>query len=356
MRQSFVFLSVILALLLAVTVWLLTDDKTDGKKRQRGGAVSVRAVTIIPREFIDIVEALGTAKAQESVTLTARVSDTVKTVHFEDGQIVSKGDVLVELTNAEEKAQTAEAAANVLEAESQFKRIRDLVARGNASGATLDAQKRRLDETRSRLEASRARLADRIILAPFDGVLGLRQVSEGSLLSTSTPITTIDAIRQINLDFSVPERFIAALGAGQTVEARVDAYPGRKFDGSVRTIDSRVDPATRSILVRARVNNEDLMLRPGMLMTVAVISRRWQALSVPEEAVVPTAGKNYVFIIKDGQAERRTVTLGLRRPGYVEVTDGVFEGEKVVIEGTLRLGRQGMKVREVGKTPLPQQK
>ncbi len=348
MASGRIILVGILVALLGFSAWLfLAENEQQGQRRGGGRTVSVVAETVEERQFSDIVEAIGTANAQESVMLTSRVSDTVRKVHFEDGQIVLKGDLLVSLEDKEERANLREAEANLKEAESQFARIEDLVTRGNASTSNKDAQKRRVDEAKFRLDATRARMADRRIKAPFDGVLGIRQISEGSFISQNTTITSIDAIDMVYVDFSVPERFIATLAQGQTVEATVAAYPDRTFKGTVKTIASRVDPVTRSVLVRAVVENADHALRPGLLMRVEVVSRNWQALSVAEEAVVPTAGKNYVFIINGDTAERREITLGLRRPGYVEVLSGLTAGERVVVEGTMRLGRQGTKVREL---------
>jgi len=343
-----VILGSILVALVAVSAWLYYGDQDDNQRRGRGSVVFVVSQPIAVKQFSDIVEALGTARARESVVLTSRVSDTVSKVDFKDGQIVKKGDLLIELQSVEEEAQLQEAIANFKEAESQFARIADLVKRGNASTSNLEAQERRVEESRFRLEASQARLADRRIVAPFDGLLGLRQVSEGTYLSSNTAITTIDAIDLIKLDFYVPERFIAVMAEGQIVEARVEAYPGRLFKGVVTTIDSRVDPVTRNIIVRAEVPNADRALRPGLLMRVEVISRTWDALAVAEQAVVPTGGKNYVFVVKDNKAERREVKLGLRRPGYVELLEGLSEGDRVVTEGTFRLGRRGVQVLEVG--------
>lgn len=348
MTSGRLVLGVILLALLGAVGWLFYGEDDSSNRRGRGGAVSIVSQAITTRDFSDIVEALGTARARESVVLTSRVSDTVSQVLFDDGQIVKKGDLLVVLESVEEEALLQEAIANLREAESQFTRIADLVERGNASTASRDAQQRRVDEARFRLDAVRARLADRRIKAPFDGVLGLRQVSEGTFLSSNTAITTIDAVDTIKLDFTVPERFIATLAPGQEVEAKVEAYYGRLFKGKVTTIDSRVDPITRSVVVRAEIPNEDKALRPGLLMTVEVISRTWTGLSVPEEAVVPTGGRNFVFVVKGDVAERRQVTLGLRRPGYVEVLGGLSDGERVVVQGTFRLGRSGVKVKEVG--------
>lgn len=356
MKSGRIVLFVVFVALAASAGWLLTqDNKGDQRGRRGGGFVTVTTEPVELREFSDIVEALGTARARESVVLTPRVSDTVREVAFDDGQMVRKGDLLVRLEDAEEQAQLEEARANLEEAESQFARTEDLVTRGNASTATLDAQRRRVQEARFRVEAAEARLADRRILAPFDGLLGLRQVSEGSLITQNNPITTIDDIAIINLDFSVPERFIATLAPGQRVNATVEAYPGRLFEGTVKTVDSRIDPVTRSVIVRAEVQNADRALRPGLLMTVEVISRTWQGLAVPEESVVPSGGRAYVFVTNEGVAERREVSLGIRRPGYVEVTQGLAAGDRVVTEGTMRLGREGVRVREAGEA-MPQRR
>lgn len=350
MGSGRIVLVIVLVALVASAGWMFTQDGKEGQRRGFGGrSVSVVTQEVQTREFSDIVEALGTARARESVVLTPRVSDTVRQIAFDDGQMVKKGDLLVALEDTEERAQIEEARAVLFEAESQFARTEDLVTRGNASTAALDAQRRAVQEAKFRLEAAEARLEDRRIVAPFDGILGLRQISEGSLVTQNNPITTIDAIDIINLDFSVPERFIATLAPGQTVNARVEAYPGRIFKGIVKTVDSRVDPVTRSVIVRAEVQNDDRALRPGLLMAVEVISRTWQGLSVPEESVVPSGGRAYVFVSKDGVAERRPVSLGIRRPGYVEVLEGLSGGERVVVEGTMRLGRAGIRVREAGQ-------
>ncbi len=298
MNSGRLVLGAIFLALAGTAAWLLLGDSATTEQGRGPRAVSVVTAPANQRAFTDIVEALGTARARESVTLTPRVSDTVREVHFDDGDIVKAGQVLVVLEDIEEKAQLQEAEANLREAERSFQRIENLVKQGNASPAALDTERRRLDEARFRLEASAARLADQRIKAPFDGLLGLRQVSEGSLITPNTPITTIDAIDTIKLDFSVPERFIATLKPGQQVEAKVSAYPGRLFKGVVSTVDSRIDPVTRSVIVRAEIPNEDNALRPGLLMRVEVINRSWQAIGVPEESVVPTGGKTYVFVVK----------------------------------------------------------
>jgi len=345
-KSGGIILGILFLVLVGASGWLLLTDPSNNQRQGRSNVVYVVSQAAETREFYDIIEALGTAKARESVVLVSPVSDRVTSVFFEDGQIVKKGELLVELENEEETAQFQEAEANLNEATKQFSRVKNLVDSGNASNASLDAERRKVEEARFRVAAAKARLNDRLIMAPFDGVLGLRQISEGSFLSTNTTITTIDAIDLVKLDFYVPERFIATLVPGQEVEASVEAYEGRVFKGRVKTVDSRIDPVTRSVLIRAEIENKDQALRPGILMTVDVLSSSRSAVSVPEEAIIPTGGKNYVFVVKGDEAERREVALGVRRPGYVEIKNGLNAEERVVVQGGFRLGNPGTKVKE----------
>jgi membrane fusion protein, multidrug efflux system len=190
-----------------------------------------------------------------------------------------------------------------------------------------------------------ARLSDRLIRAPFAGVLGFRQVSPGTLLQPNTPITTLDDISTIKLDFTVPETFLGAMKPGAAVVAKSASYPDREFDGVVRAVGSRVDPVTRAIQVRAHLPNEDRALRPGMLMTVRVVMSEHDALVVPEHAVYQIQDRAYVYRVGDDLVAReRQIGLGERRVGFVEVTSGLDEGDRVVVEGIVKL-RDGIKVR-----------
>ncbi len=312
------------------------------------------AVEVAPaalHRFVDRIEALGTTRAVQSVTLTAQVTETVARIHFADGQTVRKGTILVELDHAEEDAQLAEAEAQLEEAERQLTRIRELVARGNATEAALDAQLRDVAQARARVAQVKARIATRIIRAPFDGVLGLRQVSVGALVTPGTVISTIDDITPILLDFSVPERFLSALAVGQTIHAHTAAFPDRPFNGRIVAIAPRVDPVTRAVTVRAELPNEDRLLRPGMLLAVTVIGQERRSLAVPEEALLLIGRQHYVYVIRpDGTAERRRVTIGQRLPGIVEIAKGLTIGEQVVVAGILRL-RPGVKARIVKERP-----
>jgi len=286
--------------------------------------------------FVDRISSVGTAEANESVTLTAKVTDTVSHVRFEDGDYVEKGDVLVEMTNAQESALLAEAEANLQQAQREYDRTTDLVKQGVATTSRLDTATASLKSSKAKVDGILAQLNDRLIRAPFSGVLGFRGVSDGTLLTSTTPITTLDDISIIKLDFAVPEIDLAALHPGLEIESTSTAYPDKTFKGIVRTVNSRVDPATRAVTVRAEVQNKARLLRPGMLLNVNLIQSRGMVLAVPEGALVPVQDKQYVYVLNsDNTVNRREVAIGRRRPGMVEVVSGLKPGDKVVSQGTL---------------------
>ncbi len=285
----------------------------------------------------DVVEALGTAQANESVTLTAKVTDTVRRVNFEDGDYVEAGAVLIELTNQEEEALLAEARANLDDAESQLRRFEDLSSRGLSAESELDVARSRAAAMRARLNSIVARLRDRLIQAPFSGLLGFRQVSPGTMLSPNTPITSIDDIAVIKLDFTVPESAMGSMTPGAKVVAKSVSFPDRDFEGVVRTVGSRVDPVTRAITVRAHVENADRSLRPGMLLTVEIVTAERMALVVPEGAVFQVQNRAYVYRADGNVARQQQIEVGGRRFGVVEVLGGLVEGDLIVVEGIVKL-------------------
>ena len=328
------------------------DQAGDQEVENPGTPVVVQKVSLYL--FADIIEAIGTARANESLTLTAQISDTVQKVHFTDGAEVEAGTILVTLTNAEELANVSGALASYTEARQQFERTKPLVDKGALSQASLDAATRTLDEATARLNAARARAGDYVITAPFAGLLGLRQVSPGTLVSPGTEITTLDDITIIKLDFSIPERFISILRPGQEIAAKAAAYPDVEFRGIVKTINSRVNPVTRAVAVRAEIDNRERYLRPGMLLTVDLVSNLKEALSVPEKSLIPVGGSQFVFVVgEDNKVERIEIEVGRRYGNRVEVLSGLKAGDLIVISGLLRLG-PGMAVRVLGEEAAPE--
>lgn len=306
--------------------------------------------TVAASEWVDRIQALGTARANESVTLTAKTAETVARVNFSDGQQVEAGAVLVEMTDRTEVAQLKEAQAAYSEAEKQYERLRGLVKQGTVTQSQVDQQLAARDSARARMEAIRVRLSDRVVTAPFAGVLGFRTVSPGTLVQPGTVITTLDDITTIKLDFSVPETFLAALAPGQAIDAKSAAYPGQVFKGVVTSLDSRVDPLTRAIVVRAQIPNPERLLKPGMLMSVEVINRPRNSLSVPEVSLSALRERMFVYRV-DAQnvAHEIEVRIGSRRTGEVEIVEGLAAGDRVVTDGLVRM-RDGIAVNIVAPT------
>lgn len=334
----------------AALAWFVlrpADDARAGAKPNAPRAALVTLARAEEREIVDTVEAIGTARANESVTITAKVTETVRGVRFEDGEYVDAGDVLVELTNAEETALLAEARAALDDAERQLKRLDGLVAQGSAPVSQRDEAFARRQGASARLGAVEARLGDRLIRAPFSGVLGFRRVSPGTLVTPNMEITTIDDIARIKLDFSVPETALASIRPDLEVRAIAAAWPERAFEGRVTTVDSRVDPVTRAIMVRALLDNPERLLRPGMLLTVELVTARERALVVPESALLQIRDERFVYTVVDGAARRVDVEIGRRRPGIVEIRAGLAPGTPVVTEGVDRV-RPGVPVRVAG--------
>lgn len=330
------------------------SDEETGRSRGAPRPVTVLTQTVAIGTVVDSIEALGTARANESVTITANLTETVRKVHFEDGQRVAEGEVLVELTSEEEAALLEEARANMRDAQRQAQRLVDLARQGLAPESELDTARAASNAARARLDTVVARMEDRLVRAPFAGVLGFREVSQGTLVSPGTAITTLDDISRIKLDFSVPELYLGVISPGDPVTAVRTGGAGRaEFTGVVQTIGSRVDPVTRAAVIRAYIDNADGALRPGMLLTVNVSSNERQAIVVPEAAVFQVAQRAFTYIVDEQDtARRREVFLGARRPGVVEITDGLAAGDEVVVEGTIRLSEGAAIRRKVDEVSL----
>jgi membrane fusion protein (multidrug efflux system) len=333
--------------------WLLFqygEPATSGRPAF-GGPVTVVAEVVTPVPLVSSVEALGTTSANQSVTLTSSITETIRRISFDDGDYVEKGTVLIELTDREEAAQLAEARANLRDVKRQLERLRDLGGQGIAAASEVDAAQAANDAAAARLESVLARVEDRLIRAPFGGLLGFRQVSQGTLLKPGDAITTIDDVAEIKLDFTVPEAALARMESGKKVYANSVAWPGRQFEGVVTAVGSRIDPVTRAVPVRAIIPNEDRALRPGMLLTVEVVTEERMGLSVPERTVVQNAAKAFVYVVDaERKAVKTEVQLGMRKAGFVEIVTGLNEGDEVVTDGVVKL-RDGATVQYADDVP-----
>lgn len=290
--------------------------------------------------FEDRVEALGTLLANESTIISSTITEIVSAIHFDDGNRVSAGQLLLELRSDEELAVLEEITVTVEEARRQFERVEALHAQGQAPISLLDERRREWQSAQARLKGIEARLEDRMIKAPFDGVLGLRNISIGALVEPGDMITTLDDITTMKLEFPVPSRFLGSLRLGLPIATTTQAFDNQTFNGQVTAIDSRVDPVTRSVMVRAILPNPDGRLRPGLLMRVNLSRDIRDNIVLPEEVLNPVGDRNFVFVVDEANnntVERREVQVGSRRAGEVEIIEGLSPGEKIITLGTTRV-------------------
>jgi membrane fusion protein (multidrug efflux system) len=326
-------------------------DKAADHKSGAGRPVTVTTTVVRLQPFNDALQALGTAQANESVTITAKVSDVVTRLAFDSGQRVHAGQLLADMNSRAQQADVAAAQAALRDAEQQLQRGGELAKAQLIARGQYDTLRANRDAAAASVQAKRASVSDRTITAPFDGVLGLRQVSLGALVSPGTVITTLDDDRTIKLDFTIPEAALASLSHGQAITATSDAWPGEIFEGRIADIDSRVDPDTRAVRVRAELPNPDGKLRQGMLLRVQVQLPTRQALVLPELAVQQEAEQSSVFRVgADGKVEQVRVKLGTRQRGQVEILSGLNAGDRVVVEGTVKL-HAGSRVVEADAGP-----
>jgi len=318
--------------------------------------VPVSVTTVAPRTFVEEVVALGTLSAHESVVMTANVTEKVARIHFTDGQRVEDGDVLVELVRAEESSNFQEARASLTREELELERVATLAKDAIATRSELDTHRTRVETARARLQAIEAQLGDRLIRAPFTGRVGLRRVSPGSLVTPSTVITTIDALDWLYADLPIPERSLARVAPGQSVRLESDAFAGDSFTGDVVAVDARVDPSTRAVMVRARVENPGTKLLPGMLVRARLAIGQRTSPAVPETALLQRGYRSLVYVVELGAepggaptVQLVEVGIGYREPGWIEILSGLKEGQRVVLEGTNRV-QPGAKVEIVAES------
>ncbi|RUO73745.1 efflux RND transporter periplasmic adaptor subunit [Idiomarina seosinensis] len=337
-------LTVVVVILLALAVYFFGFPPEEKVQQREQPSVPVRTQVAEISEFRDVIEALGTAQANETVSITAQTQDVVQAIYFESGDSVEKGQLLAELNARKEVSRVQQLKFSLGEAERQLDRLTELRREDAASQQQLEEQQVEVNRIQAELEVAEATLAEMKIYAPFSGRVGIREVSPGALVSPGESFTTLDDISPIKVDFSVPERYFASLALNQEVITRNRAYPGQQFIGRITSIDSRIDPVTRSVRVRAELPNENDLLRPGMLLQITLLRSIDETLLLPEKALMPIQSRQYVFkLTPDGRAQQVEVQIGRRKPGIVEITNGVEPGDEVIVEGLVRL-RDGVPV------------
>ncbi len=340
-------LFILLSTLVALIAYLQWPD-TKKEKSQYKRVVAVKMTPVLLADFVESVEAVGTARANEQVVITSKYSDLVDEIFFDDGQQVTKGAVLVKLNNQQELAKVNELKANLSESKAHLKRLTELLASRATSKSLVEQQEAKTKAVEAQLVSARARLNDLTIRAPFSGVLGFREVSKGAYIDAGNAITSLDDLSIIKVDFHLPERLLTHIHVGQQVSAANTAYRGKEFIGKITAIDSRIDSSTRTIKVRANISNKALKLHPGMLLNISVLLQVEKILQLPESSIIPIENVHYVFIETEGKAVRKSIKIGRRHPGVVEVVSGLVEGQQVVVEGALKL-RDGSAVSIIGQ-------
>ncbi|MDB5421331.1 MAG: efflux transporter, family, subunit [Brevundimonas sp.] len=310
-----------------------------GARGGRGQQVSEAVVA--SRSFSDTIRVLGAARGAKSVNITSNSTELITRVLFTDGQRVAVGTPLVELQAREEDAGIIEARAQVNQAEREYERYRILAERGVAPRAIAEQYETALETARASLTAAQARRGDRMIRAPFAGVLGLSTVTAGTLINPGAVITTLDDTSTIRVDFPVPERYMGVLRAGLPLTATADAYGGEAFSGRIALIDSRINETTRAVTARAEFPNPGGRIRPGMLMRVSVTQGQRETPAVPESAIQYEGQGAFVYRIAAGErgttAQRVEVVTGAVEGGFVEIVSGLSVGDKVVGSGLNRI-------------------
>lgn len=334
------------AAILLIAAPALTQQRGGGPGGQGGGPppASVFAEPAREQVFTNRVEAIGTLEPNERVDLTLTASDRVTALYFEDGDRVKKGKTLLSLAQREQVALVEAAEADLAQARQDLARIEPLAQQGAVSTSELDMARRNVNTASAQLRAVQSRQNDRVLVAPFDGVLGFRRVSVGSLVRPGDVVATLIDDSVMRLEFAVPSTFIRVLRPGLEIEASTSDLPGQVFSGTVDSIDNAIDPITRSVRVRANVPNPSGVLLSGMYMSVALQAEPRRALSVPEVALQPRGPETFVWVADTSGAQtvarRVKIEPGLRHNGRVEVVSGLTAGQMVITEGALRV-REG---------------
>ena len=319
----------------------------------------VDVATVAVMRLTDDTQAVGSLRSRQGVVLRPEISGRVTQLNFRDGDRVRKGQLLVQLDDQLPQAQVQQSRAELSIAVANHARNKDLVAQNFISQRSLDESAAALEVAQAKLALAQATAARLKIVAPFDGLTGIRSVNVGDYLKDGADIVNVEDIDAVFVDFRLPERFQSKVQKGQTASVALDALPGARFVALVQAVDPLIDANGRSVGVRACIDNRQLQLRPGMFARVtSVFGERDQAKVIPEEAIVPLGGKFYVIRLQPGAkpavqvSQRVEVRLGIRRPGKVEILEGLAAGDTVVTAGQQRIQRDGTEVK-VLEMPRP---
>lgn len=321
-----------------------TDDKTNGVAgAPRDPRLAVRMQVLQSEKLGDRIFTVGTILSNEEVEIRSEIAGKVEKIYFKEGGRVRKGEVLLKINDAEPQAQLMRGQYRLALAEQDAERQRQLFEKKLASQEEYDVAINQLNIVKADLFIIQAQIAKTEIRAPFDGTIGLRHVSEGSYISPATPITTLQDNHPVKVDFTIPEKYAAAVKKGDKIGFTVEGV-ARKFEGTVYAVEAKIDPATRTLHMRAESPNPDGVLIPGAFANVEVVFKEKETMTIPAFALIPELKGQRVFLYKNGRAELHSVEIGNRSDERVEITKGVQAGDTLITSGILQL-RPGMAVR-----------
>ena len=356
-KQKFILVAIIGMLSASgVAWWMQSQSKTAKeisgapKSKAEAKVAAVEVTKVLQMALQDEAQAVGTLRSSQSVMLRPEVAGRVRTLGFKDGTKVSKGQLLVQLDDTLQRAELQQAQAQVSIAQTNFKRNQDLVAQNFVSLRVLDESAAALQVAKAQAALVQARLDRMAVVAPFAGTAGLKQVSVGDYVRDGADLVGLQDLSNMELDFRLPELYQQKLKTGQAVQLKVDALDGKTFKAKIAAIDPLMDANGRSIALRAQVSNVAGELRPGMFARVTIVfGSNPAALVVPEQAIVPQGGKQYVIKVVGSAdkpvSQRQEVQLGQRKDGWVQVEKGLALDETIVLAGQQRLQRDGTPLR-----------
>jgi membrane fusion protein (multidrug efflux system) len=344
-RALFPFIILVLICISGYLYFPVTQGKATNAKRS---ATVVTTVEAKEQTRGITISAIGNARANQAIDIVSAQNDYVSDIYFSDGDVVSQNDKLVQLQDTEEKLTVKELKIRLKEQQRQLARLTELAKTQSAAQSSLEEQRSVTDALFTQLQSAKVDLEQMTVIAPFDGVLGKRLISVGSFVDNKTRITTLDDISVIKVDFQIPEKYLGELKKGMKVSALSDAYGKTPFHGLVSHIDPRIDETTRTVQVTADFTNQNMQLKPGMLLLVTLELRSLKAIIVPEKSLIPRKEQHYVFVVgSENKAQLTEVKLLTRFDGWVAIENGLSVGQKIVTEGTTKI-RTGSLVTEKG--------
>ena len=336
-------LSFIKCLVLIISIFSVVENNIYSQEKK--SFVNVKVINPKFIVFKNEIKITGSIEANENVNITSVVSEKIREIKFNEGSLVKKDDVLVILENSEEKAQLKQVQAELEESEINFLRAQKLFKEGNTSQAVLDRRLKEKKKLEGRYEEVQAKINDLILKAPFDGILGTKNFSEGAFLVPGDIVVSIYDIKKVKVKINIPERYSNNLKIGQKFEAIIPSNKKEKLVGNIFAIDPLIDKSTRTFIVLGIIKNDkNRSFKPGMMVNVGIILESNNQLSIPEGCIIPEDDETFIYVVNsENIVIKKKIEIGKRKDGLVEVLDGLSTDENVIFEGTNKV-RNGIKV------------